>query len=243
MRALPILVAHAGTAMFWIAVTIAVYAIARVLYAWLRWPVLNPALVSIVVLIALLASTHTPYAEYDRGGHVLSLLLGPAVVALGYPLALELPLIRRHARGIAIALVVGSLTGILTGSGIALALGGSPAVVRSLAPRSVTTPIAMAVAARIGGIPALSALVAIATGVIGGALGPALLRALGVRGSVATGLALGTAAHGLGTARAVEEGPVEGAASSVGMGLNGVITAVLVPLVIAVLAAVFHGRV
>jgi len=135
------------------------------------------------------------------------------------------------------------VVGILAGAGIALLLGGSAPVVRSLAPRSVTTPIAMAIAARIGGIPALSALVAIASGAIGGAIGPELLRALGVRSRVATGLALGTAAHGLGTARAVEEGEVEGAASSVGMGLNGVVTAALVPLVIALLVAVASGRV
>jgi len=243
LQQLPVMIAHVGTAIFWIAVTIVVYLVARALYAWRRRAWLNPALVAICAIIVVLLVTRTPYAEYDRGGHLITLLLGPAVVALGYPLAQQLPLLRRHARGIVVALLCGSVVGILAGAGIALLLGGSAPVVRSLAPRSVTTPIAMAIAARIGGIPALSALVAIASGAIGGAIGPELLRALGVRSRVATGLALGTAAHGLGTARAVEEGEVEGAASSVGMGLNGVVTAALVPLVIALLVAVASGRV
>lgn len=236
LRELPVFVAHAGTAIVWIVLTVAVYVAARALYAWQRRAWLNPALVAICTMIIILLATRTPYGEYDRGGHLLTLLLGPAVVALGYPLAQQLPLLRRHVRGIALALLAGSIVGILTGAGIALALGASAPVVRSLAPRSVTTPIAMAIAARIGGIPPLSALVSIATGAIGGAVGPELLRALGVRSRVATGLALGTAAHGLGTARAVEEGGVEGAASSVGMGLNGILTAALVPLVIAISA-------
>lgn len=236
LREIPTVVAHAGTAMLWIAVTILVYLAARALYAWKSRAWLNPAIVAICAVIVILLITGTPYAEYDRGGHLITLLLGPAVVALGYPLAQQVPLLRRHMRGIALALLAGSIVGIVAGAGIALLLGGSASVVRSLAPRSVTTPIAMAIAARIGGIPALSALVSIATGAIGGAIGPELLRALGVRSRIATGLALGTAAHGLGTARAVDEGAVESAASSVGMGLNGVITAALVPLVIAIAA-------
>lgn len=238
LRELPLVVAHAGTALLWIAVTVVVYLAARALYAWRRRAWLNPAVVAIVTIIVLLVVAGTPYTEYDRGGHLITLLLGPAVVALGFPLAQQLPLLRRHARGIALALLAGSVVGILTGAGIALVLGGSAPVVRSLAPRSVTTPIAMAIAARIGGIPALSALVAIATGAIGGAIGPELLRALGVRSRIATGLALGTAAHGLGTARAVDEGAVEAAASSVGMGLNGIVTAVLVPVIIAIAIAI-----
>lgn len=226
----------------WIAVTIAIYAIARWGYARTRTPLLNPALVSIAVIIMLLIVTGTPYVEYDRGGHLLSFFLGPAVVALGVPLALQLGEIRRNARAITAATIAGSIVGVLTGAGIAAALGAPHEVVRSLAPRSVTTPIAMAIAARIGGIPALSALVAIATGVIGGVIGPSLLRAIGVTSRLAIGLSLGTAAHGLGTARAVEEGDVEGAASGMAMGLNGVVTALLVPVTVALLLALFGVR-
>lgn len=226
----------------WIVVTAAIYALARWGYMRTRNPLLNPALVSIVAVIVLLLTTRTPYAAYDRGGHLLSFFLGPAVVALGVPLALQLGEIRRNVRAIGAATVAGSLVGILTGVGIAAVLGASHDVIRSLAPRSVTTPIAMAIASRIGGIPALSALVAIATGVIGGVIGPGLLRAAGVRSRLAIGLALGAAAHGLGTARATEEGDVEGAASGMAMGLNGVVTALLAPAIVALLALIFGGR-
>lgn len=226
----------------WIAVTAAVYALARWGYMRTRNPLLNPALVSIVAVIGLLLTTRTPYVEYDRGGHLLSFFLGPAVVALGVPLALQLGEIRRNVRAIGAATVAGSVIGILTGVGVAAALGASHDVIRSLAPRSVTTPIAMAIALRIGGVPALSALVAIATGVIGGVIGPGLLRGAGVRSRLAIGLALGAAAHGLGTARATEEGDVEGAASGMAMGLNGVVTALIAPAIVAILALIFGGR-
>lgn len=226
----------------WIAVTVVIYALARLGYARTRNPLLNPALVSIAAVIGLVSFTRTPYAEYDRGGHLLSFFLGPAVVALGVPLALQLGDIRRNVRAIAAAIVAGSVVGILTGVGVAVALRAPHDVARSLAPRSVTTPIAMAIALRIGGIPALSALVAISTGVIGGVIGPRLLRSVGVSSRLATGLSLGAAAHGLGTARATEEGDVEGAASGMAMGLNGIVTALLAPVIIAVLATLIGGR-
>lgn len=225
----------------WIAITIAIYALARWGYARTRSPLLNPALVSIAAVIALLVGTRTPYPEYDRGGHLLSFFLGPAVVALGVPLALQFTEIRRNARAIAAATIAGSIVGVLTGAGVAALLGAPHAVVRSLAPRSVTTPIAMAIAARIGGIPALSALVSIGTGVIGGVIGPGLLRAVSVRSRLATGLSLGAAAHGLGTARASEEGDVEGAASGMAMGLNGIVTSLLAPVIILLLSMLFPG--
>ncbi len=242
MSALPRAVAQIQSTAIWIVVTLAIYALARWGYARTRNPLLNPALVSIAAVIGLLSVTGTPYAEYDRGGHLLSFFLGPAIVALGVPLALQLGEIWRNVRAIAAATTAGSMIGILAGVGVAAALGAPHDVVRSLAPRSVTTPIAMAIALRIGGIPALSALVAISTGVIGGVIGPTLLRSIGVTSRLATGLSLGAAAHGLGTARATEEGDVEGAASGMAMGLNGIVTALLAPAVVAILAILFGSR-
>jgi putative effector of murein hydrolase len=117
---------------------------------------------------------------------------------------------------------------------VAHVMGASPVIVRSLAPRSITTPIAIAVSARLGGIPALSAVVSIVGGALGGFVGVGLLRATGVRSRLATGLALGAAAHGLGTARAADEGTVEGGAAGLAMGVMGILTALLAPLVAAV---------
>ena len=222
------------TVALWLAVTVVVYLASRRLYQLTRLAVLNPALVCIAAIIALLLLTRTPYAEYQRAGRLLAFWLGPAVVALGLPLALQLETVRRNAWGIALGLAAGAVTGIVVAVGVATLLGATPVVVRSLAPRAATTPIALAVAARLGGIPALSAVVSIVTGALGGFVGVALLRAIGVRSRLATGLALGAAAHGLGTARAAGEGEVEGAASGMAMGIVGVLTALLAPVVLAV---------
>jgi predicted murein hydrolase (TIGR00659 family) len=221
------------TGLLWLGVTIVVYLLARAAYARTRLALLNPALVSISVMIALLVLTRTSYERYAAGGRLLSFWLGPAVVALGLPLALQLATIRRNVVAIGIGLLSGALVGIVVAVGVARALGAAPAVVLSLAPRSATTPIAMAVTARLGGIPAISAAVSIVSGAIGGFIGVGLLRALGVRSPLATGLALGAAAHGLGTARAADEGPTEGAAAGMAMGAVGVATALLAPLVIS----------
>lgn len=223
------------TAALWVVVTVVVYLLARGLYARTRLGLLNPALVSIAAVIALLVATRTPHARYAEGGRLLSFWLGPATVALGLPLALQLGTMRRNAVAIGAALVAGALTGIVVAVGVARLLGASPAVVLSLAPRSATSPIAVAVSARLGGIPALSAVVSIVSGAIGGSIGVGFLRAIGVRSRVAIGIAHGAAAHGLGTARAADAGDVEGAASGMAMGAVGVLTAVLAPIVIALL--------
>ena len=221
------------TAVLWIVVTLLVYAAARVAYDRSRLAVLNPAIVSIAVVILILLVTHTPYAEYDRGGRVIGFWLGPAVVALGVPLAQQLERVRRNVAAISIAMLAGAITGIVVAIVVAHVMGASPVIVRSLAPRSITTPIAIAVTARLGGIPALSAVVSIVSGALGGFIGVWLLRRSGVRSRLATGLALGAAAHGLGTARATDEGAVEGGAAGLAMGIMGILTALLAPVVVS----------
>lgn len=223
------------TSAFWLVATIVVYVLARALHGRARTQLANPALVSIAGIILLLKVTHTSYPTYEHGGRLLSFWLGPAVVALGLPLAQQLAALRRHALGIGVALAAGALVGMVVAIGVATVLGASPVVVRSLAPRSATSSIAIGISASIGGIPALAALVSILSGALGGGIGVALLRAVGVRSSLATGLALGAAAHGFGTARAAAEGDEEGASSAVAMGAVGLLTAVLAPLIVGLM--------
>jgi predicted murein hydrolase (TIGR00659 family) len=223
------------TAALWLAVTVVVYLLSRELHVRTRIALLNPALVSIVLVIALLSLSGTPYGQYARGGRLLSFWLGPAVVALGLPLALQLATVRRNALGIGLGLLAGTITGIVVAVVVVHLLGAAPAVVHSLAPRSATTPIAMAVSARLEGIPALSAVVSIVSGVVGALIGVQLLRLVGVRSALATGLALGGAAHGLGTARVASEGTREAAAAGMAMGVVGVLTALLAPIVLRVI--------
>ena len=219
-----------------VAATVAVFGLARGLHRRVGSPLLHPVLVAIVAMIAALEALGVGYETYDRGGRLLSFWLGPAVVALGVPLFRQMEQVRRSARATLASLLAGGAVGIVSACGVAVLLGASPEVVRSLAPRSVTTPIAIEIARRAGVIPSLSAAVVILSGVLGAALGPALLRAAGVRSRTATGIALGAAAHGVGTARAVEEGEVEAAGAGIAIGLMGVVTAVLTPLVLELLA-------
>ena len=223
------------TSAVWLVVTIVVYLAARGAYARTRLAVLNPALVSIAAIIALLLLTRTSYDDYQLGARAISFWLGPAIVALGVPLALQLPVMKRNVAGILLALVIGAAAGVGVAVGVAKVLGAPDIIVRSLATRSATTPIAILVTTSLGGIPALAALVSIVSGAIGGSAGVWLLRRAGVRSPLATGLALGAAAHGLGTARAADEGATEGAASGMAMGAVGVLTALVAPLVVRAL--------
>lgn len=221
------------TPLLWIVVTVLVYAAARVAYDRTRLAVLNPAIVAIVAVMIILLATRTPYSQYERGGRWIGFWLGPAVVALGFPLARQLERVRRNLPAISLALLAGSVTGIVVAVVVARVLGASPVIERSLAPRSVTTPIAIAISARLGGIPALSAAVSIVSGALGGFAGVGLLRLTGIRSRLATGLALGAAAHGLGTARAADEGTTESGAAGLAMGVMGILTALLAPIVVA----------
>ncbi|HEX6600975.1 MAG TPA: LrgB family protein [Gemmatimonadaceae bacterium] len=223
------------SALWWIAVTVLIYAATRIAWNRTRLAILNPAIVSIAAVMIILLATHTPYAQYERGGRFISFWLGPAVVALGLPLAQQLDRVRRNFPAISIALLAGAVTGISVAVTVAWALGAPPVIVRSLAPRSATTPIAIAVTTRLGGLPALSAVVSIVSGALGGFAGVGLLRLAGVRSRLATGLALGAAAHGLGTARAADEGDVEGGASGLAMGVMGILTALLAPVILALM--------
>jgi predicted murein hydrolase (TIGR00659 family) len=225
----------AATAAAAVGVTLLVYTVSRKLYTRLGYVILNPVLVSIVVLIALLETLGIEYATYDWGGRLIEFFLEPAVVALGVPLFRQMERIARQKKAIILSILAGAAVGIGSASITAVLLGAPPEVVFSLAPRSVTTPIAIGIAEEIGGIPSLSAAIVIATGVLGAVLGPVTLRLLGVRSRTAFGLAIGAAAHGIGTARAVEEGEVEGASGALAIGLMGIATAFLAPPLMALL--------
>ena len=220
------------TSALWVGVTIIVYLLARALHQRLRTQLFNPAIVCIVLIIILLKVSGTSYTTYESGGRLLSFWLGPAVVALGLPLAQQLATMRRHSLGIGIALLLGALTGMVVAMGVATVLGASPIVVRSLASRSATSSIAIGIASSMGGLPALSAIVSILSGALGGSIGVGLLRVARVRSPLATGLALGAAAHGFGTARAASAGDEEGASAAVAMGAVGLLTALMAPFVV-----------
>ena len=192
----------------------------------------NPVLLAIVIITAFLMATDTPYPRYFEGAQFVHFLLGPATIALAVPLYLHWPRLKRMALPLIVALFAGSITAALSAVGIAKLLGATPGTVFSLAPKSVTTPIAMGVAEQIGGIPSLTAVLVILTGIIGAMGFPTLFKLLRIRDHAAQGFAVGVAAHGLGTARAFLISEEMGAFSALAMGLNGLLTAVLLPLLL-----------
>ena len=218
--------------LFSITITFFVYVIAEKLYLRFRKVWLNPVLITIAVLIVVLRQLGLSYETYSQGGDIISFFLGPAVVALGVPLYLKLEEIKKKRGAIFSAILAGSLTGILSASGLALLLGASKPVILSIAPKSVTTPIAMSIVAKIGGIPSLAATLVVVTGIFGAVIGPTFLRLVGIKSPTAFGLAMGAAAHGIGTARALQEGEMESAFSGLALCLNGVVTAILTPILL-----------
>lgn len=215
--------------LLWLPATLAVYAAAVLLRRRVRSPLLNPTLLAIAALVAVLAVADVEYDNFDDGTALITALLGPAVVALAVPLHRERATLVRHARALALGALAGAGSGILVGWAAAELLGLSPSWALAVESRHATSPIAIAIADELGGAAALSAVVSILTGVAGATLGPAWLTLLGIRHPLARGLAHGVASHGIGTARMLEDGELEGASASVGMGLAGVLVAVLLP--------------
>lgn len=224
-----------ATPLFGIALTLVVYLLAQLVYGRTRFILLNPVAVSIAVIILLLLGLDIPYASYHQGGRYILFLLGPSVVALAVPLYSRRQQIWARKLPILAGIFAGAISSIVSASGLAWLLGGSRDVVLSLAPKSVTTPIAISIVEKIGGIAPLTAALVVLTGCLGAICGPEFCRLLGIRSMAATGLAVGTAAHGIGTARMLEVDRLGGAVAGLAIGLNGLVTAFLLPLLFLVL--------
>jgi putative effector of murein hydrolase len=225
-----------STPLFGLTATLVVYLLAQALYvragqaAWA-----NPVLWSVVALAAGLTATGTAYPTYFSGAQFIHFLLGPAVVALAWPLWQRRAALRAHGGRFVIAALVGGTAAAASAVALAWALGLPTEVMLSLAPKSVTAPVAMGVAEKIGGVPALAAVFAVLTGMVGALSGKYLFDALGIGtdapGWMARGFALGTAAHGIGAARALQVNADAGAWAALALGLQVVLAAVLIPLV------------
>lgn len=219
--------------LLWLAITVLAYWLAHRAYlASGEFPLLHPVLVAVALLVALLLATGTRYETYFDGAQFAHFLLGPATVALAVPLYRQAHHLRRLWLPLGVALLAGSATAVGSALAIGWLLGLPPAMLVSLLPKSVTTPIAMGIAEQVGGLPSLTAVLVILTGITGAVIGVPLLRALGEHDPATKGYAVGVAAHGLGTARAFQHSEAAGAFAGLGMGLNGALTALLVPLAV-----------
>lgn len=229
-----------ATPLFGLTATLVVYVLAQMLYARLGYmPFANPVMWSVIVLASGLIATGVPYPTYFAGAQFIHFLLGPAVVALAWPLwQRRVELRQRWAVLLLAALVGGSVA---SGSAVlmAWALGLPPEVILALAPKSVTAPVAMGIADKLGGIAALAAIFAVVTGLVGAVAGKYLFDALRVpitrEGWAARGFALGTAAHGIGAARALQVNSEAGAYAALALGLQVLLATLLMPLLVPML--------
>lgn len=209
--------------------TLVVFFAARRLSIWLKSPLINPLLITILVIIAVLMLTATPYQHYFQGSKVLNDLLQPAVVALAFPLYEQLHQIRARWKSIISICLIGSIVAMVSGTAVALMMGATPEIAASILPKSVTTPIAMAVSSSIGGIPAISAVCVIFVGLLGSLFGHPILNSMRISTKASRGLAMGTASHALGTARCAEVDYQEGAFGSLALVICGIFTSLLAP--------------
>lgn len=195
----------------------------------------NPLLISIIVIIPVLYLFDIDYPTFNNGTKMIQFFLGPTVVALGFMLYEQIDTIKANLKSILISISVGSFISIATIVLICRFLGTDIAVITSLIPKSVTTPIALSLSKQMGGIEALTAVSVIITGIIGNIIAVPLFRILGIKDRIAKGLALGSSAHAIGTMKAMEIGSLEGAISGLAIGVTGVITALLSPLFYSIL--------
>ncbi|MGO4907406.1 LrgB family protein [Pseudorhodobacter sp. W20_MBD10_FR17] len=219
--------------LLWLTATLVAYAVGDALFrASGRRPYVNPVLIAVVLLASLLWVAGISYPTYFEGAKFVHFMLGPATVALAAPLYANLGKIKTSAIPMIGALVAGSVTAIVSALGIAYAMGVRGEVLLSLAPKSVTAPVALGVSEAIGGSPTLTAVLVILTGIMGAVMATPLLNLLRIKNWQARGFAVGVASHGIGTARAFQVNETAGAFAGIGMGLNAVLTAIIAPWIV-----------
>lgn len=225
---------YLGTSpLLWLVLTIGAYALAvRLQRALGGSPFANPVLIAVGAIVGLLSLSGTPYPVYFDGAQFVHFLLGTATVALAIPLRRQWPVVRAALTPLAVALIAGNLGGALVAMGLLRLFGAPLELVLSIAPKSVTAPVAMGISEKIGGVPALTAVLVLMTGVIGATLVTPLLNALRISDPAARGLAAGIAAHGIGTARAFQVSELAGTFAGVGMAASTVAASILVPLAV-----------
>jgi predicted murein hydrolase (TIGR00659 family) len=226
----------ATTPLLWLTLTVVIWVLAD----WLaqrsgRNPLVNPVMIAIALVAAILLATGTSYGTYFEGAQFIHFLLGPTTVAIAIPLYKNWPLVRRKALPLLAALIAGTATSILSAIAVGAALGLPRSVLISLAPKSVTAPVAMSLSEHLGGIPALTAVLVVITGVLGAVMVTPLMNAMGVRDYAARGFAAGLSAHGIGTARAFVVDPVAGTFAGIAMGLSAIVASLLIPVIVRLL--------
>jgi predicted murein hydrolase (TIGR00659 family) len=223
-----------STPLFGILLSLVAFQIGVMLYKRTRSSVFNPLLVGFVLVILFLLYFRIDFETYNVGGDYISFFLGPSTVVLAVPLYKKIQLLKSDALPIIAGISAGCIAGISSILLFSSLFGLDEVITSSLVPKSVTTPIGIEISKQIGGLPAITVAAIVVTGIIGAVLGPFICRSFRIKDSVAVGIAIGTASHALGTTRAIELGETEGAMSGLAIGIAGLITVILAPVLIYV---------
>lgn len=212
-------------------VSLAVFKLSVLLYEKVKSPLLNPLLVAVTCIIAALIALHIPLDSYEQSAQIISFLLGPATVALGYSVYRQRRILKEHFIPIFAGCLVGSIVSMASAYTLCKLLGLTDELALSFIPKSVTTPIAIAVSQQLGGITSITVAAVIVTGILGAICAPLMSRVFGVHDRVAKGVAIGTCSHAVGTTKALEMGQLEGAMSGVSIAVSGLLTTTIVIVV------------
>lgn len=225
--------------LFGVLISLTAFEIGSLIYKKTKLPIFNPLLISIVLISVLLTSFNISYESFNKGGQIISFFLGPSTVILALPLYKKINLLKKNAFAIVLGILNGSIVAMISVVLLSKFFGISDELTASLIPKSITTPIGIEVAKQLGGIPSVTVVIIIITGIVGSIVVPPLLKLFKIKDKIAVGIALGTSSHAIGTAKALEIGESEGAMSGLSIGIAGIITVLLAPVIWVVFNA-FH---
>ncbi|QGU93831.1 LrgB family protein [Clostridium bovifaecis] len=225
-----------STPLFGILISLITFEIGYLIYSRTKITLFNPLLISIILIISFLMRFNISLDDYNKGGQFVSFFLGPSTVILAVPLYKKINLLKKHSLPILIGITGGSFIGITSVIILNYFFGLDASFNASLVPKSVTTPIGVEISKQLGGIPSITVAAIILTGIMGAVIGPATLKLFRIKDKIAVGIAIGTASHAIGTTKAIELGETEGAMSGLSIGLAGLITVFLAPIILKVLS-------
>lgn len=215
---------------FGVLISIIAYEIGLLIKQKLKLSIFNPLLIAIIILITFLLKFNINYDDYNSGGQIISFFLAPATIALALPLYKKFSLFKENALPILLGILFGAVSGMISVILLSKAFNLSSELTKSLIPKSITTPIGMALSKQLGGLPSVAVVAIIITGILGSIIGPFLYKILKINDKVAMGIAMGSSSHAVGTAKAMEIGEIEGAMSSLTIAISGIVTVLIAPV-------------
>lgn len=228
-----------STPLFGILISLLAFNLGCYIYNKTKLPIFNPLFIAQALIIVFLLTFNISFDAYNNGGQIISFFLGPATVVLAVPLYKKLDLLKKNAVTIITAITLGSTFGITSVILLSKLFFLKPALMNSLVPKSVTVPIGVEISKQLNGIPSVTVVAIIVTGIIGAIFGPSLCKLFKIKNKVAIGIAIGTSSHALGTTKALELGETEGAMSSLSIGVAGLITVFLAPVLVEISKLIF----